>query len=232
MLAAWRGCGPIVRARARGSARGSSLIAGAAAEELQRAGLLRAGEEGVRVLGSLSPEEYRALLRRARVFVCAPRARGLRDRPARGARRRLPARHHPRARSLRGAADRPRARPATGRRGPRRRAACRAGGSACPTTPRARGEALRPFSRASGRPARRRAATAAPACLASRSSGHGRVLATSAAVSHARRAVATPQRMFASVPVRWASESITIGTPARAAARRGRRRGRGGRGWR
>ncbi len=35
-----------------------------------------------------------------------------------------------------------------------------------------------------------------------------------AAPSHARRAVATPQRMFASVSVRWASESITIRTPA------------------
>jgi len=31
------------------------------------------GEGGVRVAGRLSPEEYRALLRRARVFVCAPR---------------------------------------------------------------------------------------------------------------------------------------------------------------
>ena len=46
-----------------------------------------------------------------------------------------------------------------------------------------------------------------------------RVLTTSSRVSHARRAVAMPQRMFASVRVRWASESITRLTPARAAAR-------------
>lgn len=49
------------------------LIAGASAAELQGAGLLVPGEQGVRVVGRLSSEEYRALLRRARVFVCAPR---------------------------------------------------------------------------------------------------------------------------------------------------------------
>ena len=48
----------------------------------------RARRDGVRAL--LAPEDYRALLRRARVFVCAPPPRGLRHRPARGARRRLP----------------------------------------------------------------------------------------------------------------------------------------------
>jgi glycosyltransferase involved in cell wall biosynthesis len=37
------------------------------------AGLLSEGEPGVRVLGALPPADYRALLRRARVFVCAPR---------------------------------------------------------------------------------------------------------------------------------------------------------------
>src|SRR6202043_959908 len=31
------------------------------------------GERGVRVVGLLAPADYRALLRRARVFVCAPR---------------------------------------------------------------------------------------------------------------------------------------------------------------
>jgi glycosyltransferase involved in cell wall biosynthesis len=32
-----------------------------------------ADEPGVRVVGALVPDEFRALLRRARVFVCAPR---------------------------------------------------------------------------------------------------------------------------------------------------------------
>jgi glycosyltransferase involved in cell wall biosynthesis len=49
------------------------LIAGASAAELEGAGLPAAGEKGVRVLGMLATEEYRELLRRARVFVCAPR---------------------------------------------------------------------------------------------------------------------------------------------------------------
>jgi glycosyltransferase involved in cell wall biosynthesis len=43
-------------------------------EELVVAGAdLDLREEGIRVVGRLSPEAYRALLRRARVFVCAPR---------------------------------------------------------------------------------------------------------------------------------------------------------------
>jgi glycosyltransferase involved in cell wall biosynthesis len=54
VLAAWRG------ARADG-------------EELVVAGLSRAPEPGVRYTGMLAREEYRALLRRARVFVTAPR---------------------------------------------------------------------------------------------------------------------------------------------------------------
>jgi hypothetical protein len=49
------------------------LVAGAAAHDLRRAGVLVDGEEGIRVVGRLGPSEYRALLRRARVFVCAPR---------------------------------------------------------------------------------------------------------------------------------------------------------------
>jgi Glycosyl transferases group 1 len=48
------------------------VVAGAEARELAAAGLASTGE-GVRVTGLLAPEEYRALLRRARVFVCAPR---------------------------------------------------------------------------------------------------------------------------------------------------------------
>jgi hypothetical protein len=49
------------------------VVAGASARELQRAGLILPGEEGVRVVGALAREDYRALVRRARVFVCAPR---------------------------------------------------------------------------------------------------------------------------------------------------------------
>jgi glycosyltransferase involved in cell wall biosynthesis len=49
------------------------LIAGISAEQLERVGLLAPGEPGVRVLGALPTEEFRALLRRARAFVCAPR---------------------------------------------------------------------------------------------------------------------------------------------------------------
>jgi glycosyltransferase involved in cell wall biosynthesis len=48
-------------------------VTGASAQELRRAGLVSPGEEGVRVVGKLSAGDYRALLRRARVFVCAPR---------------------------------------------------------------------------------------------------------------------------------------------------------------
>jgi glycosyltransferase involved in cell wall biosynthesis len=51
------------------------VLAGAPPQELVRAGvsLPSASVGGVRVAGSLAPAEYRALLRRARVFVCAPR---------------------------------------------------------------------------------------------------------------------------------------------------------------
>jgi hypothetical protein len=49
------------------------LVTGTSAAELGRAGIDLAGVENVRVLSPLSSEEYRALVRRARVFVCAPR---------------------------------------------------------------------------------------------------------------------------------------------------------------
>ncbi len=49
------------------------VVAGASPEELRLAGFDLEGEEGVRVVGALSTERYRALLRRARVFLCAPR---------------------------------------------------------------------------------------------------------------------------------------------------------------
>ncbi|TMM19534.1 MAG: glycosyltransferase family 4 protein [Actinobacteria bacterium] len=48
------------------------LVAGACAQELQRAGVRTAPAPGVRVLGRLGRDEYRGLLRRARLFVCAP----------------------------------------------------------------------------------------------------------------------------------------------------------------
>jgi glycosyltransferase involved in cell wall biosynthesis len=49
------------------------VIAGATKEQLLRPGLIAADEPGVRVVGPLPSEDFRALLRRARVFVCAPR---------------------------------------------------------------------------------------------------------------------------------------------------------------
>ncbi len=49
------------------------VVAGAPAEALASAGLDLASAEGVRVVGALSSVDYRALVRRARVFVCAPR---------------------------------------------------------------------------------------------------------------------------------------------------------------
>jgi glycosyltransferase involved in cell wall biosynthesis len=60
---------------AEGPSGGSAelLIAGASAEQLERAGLVAPGEQGVRVLGTVVPHDFRALLRRAKVFVCAPR---------------------------------------------------------------------------------------------------------------------------------------------------------------
>ena len=51
------------------------LVAGAGAQELERAGFSLAGAAGerVRVVGALPPQAYRALVRRARVFLSAPR---------------------------------------------------------------------------------------------------------------------------------------------------------------
>ena len=47
-------------------------VAGASSVELARAGITLPGA-GVTITGPLAPADYRALLRRARVFVCAPR---------------------------------------------------------------------------------------------------------------------------------------------------------------
>lgn len=49
------------------------VVAGVGEEELGRAGLSIRGRPGVRCVGRLSRADYRALLRRARVFLCAPR---------------------------------------------------------------------------------------------------------------------------------------------------------------
>jgi hypothetical protein len=49
------------------------VVAGAAAPALEAAGLNLDAAPGGRVVGALAPEDYRALVRRARVFVCAPR---------------------------------------------------------------------------------------------------------------------------------------------------------------
>ena len=69
VLAAWRQ----LRAGRHARADEQLLVAGASAQELQGAGLSAEAESGVRVLGRLGRDEYRGLLRRARVFVCAPR---------------------------------------------------------------------------------------------------------------------------------------------------------------
>ncbi len=49
------------------------VIGGASAAQLAQMKLVEPGEPGVRVVGALAPDDFRALLRRARVFVCAPR---------------------------------------------------------------------------------------------------------------------------------------------------------------
>jgi hypothetical protein len=49
------------------------VVAGAPAGQLERTGLVAPGEPGIRVVGTLDAAAYRALVRRARVFVCAPR---------------------------------------------------------------------------------------------------------------------------------------------------------------
>ncbi len=68
VLAAWRR----VRGELPAGVPSELVVAGAAEEDLEKAGL-PAGEDGVRVVGALAQDQYRALLRRARVFVCAPR---------------------------------------------------------------------------------------------------------------------------------------------------------------
>jgi hypothetical protein len=69
VLGAWRE----LVAEHRGAAPAELLVAGTSPQQLKRAGLIAGGEQGIRVLGPLERGDYRALLRRARVFVCAPR---------------------------------------------------------------------------------------------------------------------------------------------------------------
>ncbi len=69
MLDAWRR----VRGELAAGAGGELLVAGASQEQLRLAGLDLRSFEGVRAVGVLPVAEYRALVRRARVFVCAPR---------------------------------------------------------------------------------------------------------------------------------------------------------------
>jgi len=63
VLAAW--------ARARGPGE-ELVVAGVSEQELRSAGI-ELPDNGVRLTGMLAPGEYRVMLRRARVFVCAPR---------------------------------------------------------------------------------------------------------------------------------------------------------------
>lgn len=67
VLAAWR------QARPAAGEGAELVVAGASREELHGAGIDLAGEPGVRDAGRLATPDYRALLRRARVFVTAPR---------------------------------------------------------------------------------------------------------------------------------------------------------------
>ncbi|HXD55230.1 MAG TPA: glycosyltransferase [Solirubrobacteraceae bacterium] len=66
VLAAWR------RARPAAGEGAELIVAGASAAELRAAGIDLDAHEGVRDVGRLAREEYRALVRRARVFVTAP----------------------------------------------------------------------------------------------------------------------------------------------------------------
>jgi hypothetical protein len=69
VLSAWRQ----VVADRRSAGSEELIVAGASAEALKRAAVVAPGGDCVRVVGALAPRDYRALLRRARVFVCAPR---------------------------------------------------------------------------------------------------------------------------------------------------------------
>jgi glycosyltransferase involved in cell wall biosynthesis len=69
VLAAWRA----VREELPADVPSELVVAGASARELRAAGFAPEAQAGVRVVGALAAADYRALVRRARVFVCAPR---------------------------------------------------------------------------------------------------------------------------------------------------------------
>jgi hypothetical protein len=69
VLAAWRG----VRDELPEGAPRELVVAGASERALRAAGMELGREPGVHVVGSLPAKDYRALVRRARVFVSAPR---------------------------------------------------------------------------------------------------------------------------------------------------------------
>jgi len=73
VLAAWRSVRLELAARATAGGALELVVTGVSIEELARAGFDIGAEPGVRVLGSVPAEEQRALLRRSRVFMCAPR---------------------------------------------------------------------------------------------------------------------------------------------------------------
>ena len=223
MLAAWR----------RGAARAGEELSSPARLTSSRAGRLPRRRPRRRPAGR---GEYRALLRRARVFVMRAAPRGLRHRAARGARRRLHARETPAPGPYAALRVARAARRAPGRRGS---GAARPHGARRParrTTPRARSRRSR-RSRTTAVDA-----TSSPSELLPRlleaveraaSSAQGRVFATSLggqpgpprgrdAPAHVRRASRCGERR---------SRSASSRRPRRRRAR-GRRRGRGGRGWR
>jgi hypothetical protein len=73
VLAAWRA---LRRESVPGGAIGQArelVVAGTSERDLELAGFRLSPGEGVRVVGALPAADYRALVRRARVFVCAPR---------------------------------------------------------------------------------------------------------------------------------------------------------------
>jgi len=69
VLAAWRGLSKENGAKIQGEL----VVAGASVAELKAAGIDIERERDVRLAGPLLQADYRALVRRARVFVCAPR---------------------------------------------------------------------------------------------------------------------------------------------------------------
>ncbi len=69
VLAAWREVYPDLPA----DGPRELVVAGAAPPALMAAGVDLDATPAVRVVGALAPDDYRALVRRARVFVCAPR---------------------------------------------------------------------------------------------------------------------------------------------------------------